>query len=161
MTACAPSHGVSAVAPGAGCHAEVVLTGNATYAVTVRAENTVGLLSTPVTSDCLTVDETPPVIDFVGVGSEYGIHQDTHSSPHAVYGTATAHDEHSVLTDFEWCLASEAGYAQNRCDLIQKPRRKETKHGDKALCLAWAGSELVASGGADGELRSTALSLPR
>jgi len=82
---------------------------NQRVCTTVLAQNEVGLVSSPVASDCAVADATPPICHFVGMGLSIGQHQRDISSRNVVFANVVAFDELAALESVEWCLSTIGG----------------------------------------------------
>ena len=84
------------------------------FCTSVVAVNAVGLASERVSSDCILVDDTPPVMLFAGAGLEDSVHIETSLMTSSFVGNAIAVDNESDVAYFDWCLR---GPGAGGCDL--------------------------------------------
>ena len=87
------------------------------FCTSVEATNVLGLVSDRASSDCIIVDETPPVMLFAGAGLEEGVHVDSLLMHSSFLGNAAAADNESDVTGFDWCLRGPESSVENGCDL--------------------------------------------
>ena len=67
----------------------------------MQASNILGHISDRVSSDCVTVDSTPPEMTFVGSGPTFGMHMAGVSLKTSFLGNAAALDNESAVSNFE------------------------------------------------------------
>ena len=121
----------------------------ALYCVSVQAMNGVGLVSVSVSSSCVRVDATPPVMLHVRIGLDPNIHMDEQSSGAVIFGAAAAQDDLSIIDAAEWCVATSTpsplvsiggsstvadnftDWAYAACDVV-KPKTAPIEDGAKA-----------------------------
>lgn len=87
-----------------------------TFCTSVEATNILGLVSERVSSDCILVDTTPPLMRFVGAGLEDGVHVESLLMMSSFLGNAAAADNESDVEAFEWCLRGPPSGGDG-CDL--------------------------------------------
>ena len=103
----------------------------------VEAINAAGLVSQRISSDCMTVDITPPQTLRIAVTSEERAtsHMSAQTSGYQLFGAAAAFDAETPIKGFEWCAASgEALLAMNEsaCDLSSLTLASPSHHNPQA-----------------------------
>ena len=76
------------------------------FCVSVMVTNTAGVRSRVYSSNCVTVDATPPNMSFVGNGLSPGHHQTSQPSRDVIFATIEGTDDAAEPDGVEWCIAS-------------------------------------------------------
>ena len=91
---------------------------NTTFCVSVEATDSVGLVSARASSDCATVDATPPTMVHVGGGLGKGVHLAAQSYMDLAFANAQVEDDLSAVDAIEWCLSSGPNASgHHHCDI--------------------------------------------
>ena len=99
---------------------------NQKFCVSVQAIDAVGLVSDRASSDCATVDATPPVMLHVGGGLAPGVHLEEQTYMDLAFANAQADDDLANIDDFEWCISSDAATCDKMIPTYYPPLARQT-----------------------------------
>ena len=103
-----------------------VATHNQKFCVSVQAIDAVGLVSDRASSDCATVDATPPVMLHVGGGLAAGVHLEEQTYMDLAFANAQADDDLANIDDFEWCISSDGATCDKMIPTYYPPLARQT-----------------------------------